>query len=202
MKTIIIGLLTLGNIISANASMLEINSSIEDKLSNAQVEEEKTYFETLGNLFKEGTRPDLSKISNIAWAGRCFRDKKPNDPTNAGYIFRQSRASDVGPIGAKNKTYEAFTYWRTDKSTDFFDDKSMEQVFALEPNLKSFPAKINSNSIEVRILDTNTTSKLKVAGDYLIEELSDPASNDVGPLARDGVGVNVRCYYFIPDISK
>lgn len=33
---------------------------------------EKSSFALLDDLYQAGTRPDPSKISNIAWAGRCF----------------------------------------------------------------------------------------------------------------------------------
>ena len=48
-------------------------------------------------------------------------------------------------------------------------------------------------------LDDPEKSNLKTSGNYLIEEISGPAK-DVGPVGN--VTVSLRCYYFIPDLSK
>lgn len=197
MKKIIIGLVTLGSIVSANATMLEINGPLNVKLSYAQAEEAKTYFETLGDLFTAGIRPDLSKISNIAWAGRCYLSDKPNAPTNAGYIFRQKRSSDIGSIGVSTRTYEAFSYWQKNKAPNYFDDKSLEQVFAEFPDLPATNIKINSNSVETYLSDLK--SELKISGSYLVEELTRLAS-DTGPIGKSNA--YGRCYYFIPEITN
>lgn len=192
MKKLLIGLLAMGAA-SAQASMLEINGSLSAELFSAQVNEEKTYFETLGDLYMAGKRPDLTKISNIAWAGRCFSKNKPNDPTNAGYIFRQ-KVSDVGPIGAESKSYESLSYWQLDEAPNYFDNLSLQQVYALNLRTAAFDAKIKNVSIEIN-LNATSKSNLKVSDSFLIEQISG-TDTGVGP-----IGIGIRCYYFIPDLK-
>jgi hypothetical protein len=196
MKKLFLGILVIGSL-STQASMLEVNGPLDAKLFEAQVNDEKTYFETLGDLFKVGTIPNLSKISNIAWAGRCFLKGKPNEPTNAGYIFRKKTPSDVGPIGASTQSYESLSYWTPNMAPNFYDNLNLEQVYALIPRVSFFDAKIMRDSIQVD-MDATTRSNLKVSGSYLVEEITAPAS-DSGPIGN--VSVALRCYYFIPDLN-
>ena len=196
MKKRLIGLLAIGTL-SAQASMLEVNGPLDATLFEAQVNDEKTHFQTLGDLFKAGKLPDLRKISNIAWAGKCFLRSKQNDPTNAGYIFRQKR-NDAGPIASGHRAYEAFSYWDLNKAPNYFDKMNVEQVFAALPKLskEAVNARVKTDSIEMIL--GSTKSNLKVSENYLIEELSD-TNVDVGPVGKTTVGV--RCYYFIPDLN-
>ncbi len=193
MKKLLIGFLAFGAF-SAQASMLEVNGPLDEKLFEAQVNEEKTYYETLGDLFKTGTLPNFSKISNIAWAGRCFFKKKPNDPHNAGYILRQ-KISDAGPIALNS--YEAFSYWKRHQVPNFFDLMNVEQVFAVMRPTAS-DVRVKSDSVEIS-LGGNDKSNLKVSGNYLVEEVSGPV-NDVGSVGK--VNISARCYYFIPDLNN
>lgn len=194
MKKLLIGILAIGTL-SAQASMLEVNGPLDATLFEAYVDEEKTYFETLGDLFKAGQRPDLKKISNFAWSGRCFYSTAPNEPTNAGYIFRPKR-SDAGPIAVNSKAYEAFSYWHPSKAPNFYDKMDMEEVFAIM-HLEAENVRLKTNSIEIDIV-APAKSNLKISGNYLVEELSRPSS-DVGPIEKTIVGA--RCYYFIPDLN-
>jgi hypothetical protein len=196
MKSLLIGLLTLGTL-SAHASMLQINGPLDAILFEAQVNDEKTHFETLGDLFKAGTLPNLAKISNIAWAGRCFFKNQQNDPSNAGYVFRAKR-SDAGPIAANSKAYEAFSYWKLYKAPNFFDKMNIEEALASVPDVKAKNVRLKTNSIEIDVVAPNK-SNLKVSGNYLVEEISGP-NGDVGPIGESTVAV--RCYYFIPDLNN
>lgn len=198
MKTLLIGLLSISTM-TAQASMLEVNGPLDQSFLEAQVSNEATHFATLGNLFKVGVRPSLTKISNIAWAGRCFLNDKQNEPTNSGYIFRQKRTSDAGPIGATSKSYEAFSYWETQKAPNYFDSMNIEQVFLVLPSIKARDARIKADSIEIDI-DTSSKAKsnLKISGEYLVEEITESES-DTGPIGK-GV-VTIRCYYFIPKLN-
>lgn len=196
MKKLFIGTLALASLLSAHASMLEDNGPLDSKFHDAQLSDEKTYFETLGDLFNAGTRPNLLRISNIAWSGRCFLKRKPNDPTNGGYIFRKKR-SDAGPLSSQVVAYEAFSYWHLSMAPDFFDHMDIEQVFAAVPAATAGDVRLKEDSIEIGLRGQDK-SNLKVSGNYLVEEISGPATN-VGPLAR--FGVEARCYYFIPDLN-
>jgi len=173
------------------------DSPLDSKFFEAEFSQDKSYFETLGDLFSEGTLPNLSKISNIAWAGRCFLKGNPNDPTNAGYVFRPKR-SDAGPIASNSKTYEAFSYWKLSKAPNFFDKMDIEEALASMPNVKAQNVRLKTNSIEIDVI-APAKSNLKVSGNYLVEEISAP-DGDVCPVGK--TTVKVRCYYFIPDLTS
>jgi hypothetical protein len=197
MKKLILGILTIGSL-STQASMLEGNGPLDATLFEAQVNDEKTYFETLGDLFKAGTRPNLLKISNIAWAGRCFSNEAQNDPVNAGYIFRQKR-NDAGPIAGTSKAYEAFSYWKPYKAPNYFDKMDIQEVFTTEPNIKARDAKIKTDSIEIILQNDSVKSTLKLSGNYLVEEISGLVTDGA---SAESVVPGVRCYYFIPDLNN
>jgi hypothetical protein len=190
MNKLILGALTLASL-SAQASMLELNGPLDEALHEAQVNVDSSYFETLGKLFRKGKIPKLSKIMNIAWAGRCFTKAEQNEPTNGGYIFREVKL-DVGPIASTSKVYEAFSYWQLSKAPNFFDQMNLEQVFNSVKNIKSRSAKIKKDSIELD-LEEGVKSNLRISKNYLVEEITSTE--------RTG-GVSARCYFFIPDLKN
>lgn len=198
MKNIFIGTLIAITTFGANASMLEINGPLDEAFFNAEVQEDKTYFETLGGLYSTGRLPDLKKITNIAWAGRCFTKSEQSDPVNGGYIFRVSRSQDVGPLGRDKVSYEAATYWRPNQPTNFFDYLSLNDVYKMITDIKFFNVSLKSDSVEISHI-ANNISSLRLSGSYLVEEIS---SVDVGPLGRAKRSAHLRCYYFIPEISN
>lgn len=195
MKKLLIGLLTLGTL-SLHASTLEVNGPLDAIFFKAQVNDEKTYFEKLGDLFKEGTLPKLAKISNIAWSGRCFSHEEPNTPLNGGYIFRKKRTSDVGPLGQNVNAYEAASYWTLSKAPNHYDNLSIEQILR-ESTRKFSDVRLKADSIEIAV-SASDKSNLKVSGNYLIEEISG-SDRDIDLDGKTTVGV--RCYYFIPDLN-
>lgn len=195
MKRLLAGILAIGSL-TAQSAMLEVNGHLDSEFYQAELSNSQSYYEKLGILFAQGKLPNLSKISNIAWSGRCFSPEKPNDPTNAGYIFRQKNNSDAGPLRQNVKVYEAFTYWKYDQAPNYYDNMSIELVFATHPKIKAHDAKIESNQISINLTD-GETSRLRVSGSYLIEELQDMPVE--GPLGNKTT--YSRCYYFIPDLD-
>jgi hypothetical protein len=147
----------------------------------------KTHYQTLGDAYKTSKRPSISKISHVAWSGRCFARNDQNTPTNAGYVFRKKRASDA---------YEAKSYMMLNAAPNFFDDKSLEYV--LENFRTAVPftrVRILEKSIELK-MDAETVSRLRQSPDYLIEEIIS-TDEDSGPVAKPVV--DMRCYYFIAE---
>lgn len=197
MKGFFLGILVVGSI-SVQASVLKVNGPLEDKFFEAEVTQDKSYYETLGDLFSNGTLPSISKISNIAWSGRCFRKINSNKPLNAGYIIRKKRTVDVGPLDQSAQDYEVFSYWSYGEVPSFFDNMSIKQVFEWNPDLISMDAKINSTQITAK-LSGSGRSNLKISGSYLIEEITE-MNLEAGPLAESSI--EGRCYYFMPDLNK
>lgn len=189
MKRFFIGLITLGTMTTVHASKIEISQN-------------KTYFETLGELFRSGNLPNINKISNIAWAGRCFLAKSPNEPRNAGYIFRKKRVGQVGPIGDTTISYEAASYWSLNNAPDYYDPMNLEEVLAVHQNEIIFKdANTNYNYVEIKLGKIpNNLSQLKVSGQYLVEEIFTRTLGDCCPMERRSV--LARCYYFIPDLNN
>ena len=200
MKKLIIGLLAAGSIVSAGASALDINGPLNVKLSKAQVEEDKSYFETLGDLYKKGSRPNISKLINKAWVGRCFYDTSPNEPLAAGYIFRVNKKStEVGPIA--KLAYEAVAFININ-SPDFYDHMKLNDIIEnLEAGRVTFgAATILPDSIVLpRNADNSSyafSAYIKISDKYLVVEARAPE------IFSDEEEVYARCYYFIPDYKN
>ncbi len=180
----------------------EKNIAMGEKLFNTENREEQNYFDTLGRLFKSGVTPDLNKLIDVAWAGRCFTKGQPSEPVNGGYMFRVAQQPDVGPLGSERKQqYEAVTYWNPGKLTDYYDSMdTSEALSALNDTDKFYKIEQNANAIEFSHTENGKT-RLRLSGEYLVEEISGKEGKDVGPLDPPKYTAYIRCYYFIPEIA-
>jgi hypothetical protein len=199
MKKISIGLMLFASL-AANAA---VNGPLDAVLSESEVQENQTYFDTLGDLFNRGTLPQLNSIKNIAWSGRCFTSNEPSKPINGGYIFRIARDGDVGPLGRNNVHFEASSYWKISEATNYFDSMTVMDVQRAIKNLTFNPVTVRNNSIEIP-QSQSETSALRLSGEYLVEEIfSIDQTSDVGPLGpAPERNAGIRCYYFIPEIAR
>ena len=182
MKLIIVMLLTLGSTFTASASSpVEINGPLDQKFFNAEVNEEKSFFDTLGELYQQGSVPDISKLLNVAWSGRCFKASAPSTPINSGYQMRVMKLPDVGPIGSDTKKFEAATYWDLNKAPNFFDGMPKSEVVNY----------VKVNFTEVKIVNKSLSfsdSSFRMSNKYIVEELG------------SGTKPSARCYYFLPEV--
>jgi hypothetical protein len=194
MKKLLIGLLTLGTI-STHASMLEINGPLDGKFFEEEVSQGKSYFDTLGDMFSKGTRPEPTKLKDVLWAGRCFFASKPNEPTNTGYIFREtdSNSEDVGPIGNMN-IYEARGFYKSRSAPNYYDTLTLEEAMK-EMHLKFLKISITQTSLVSE--DSNSFQVVKQSGKYLVLEVKEKLA--VGYEAS--ANISCRCYYFIPGLN-
>ena len=146
-----------------------------------------TYFDQLKELYDAGKKPDIAKVVNKMWAGRCFRNSSPDAPINSGYVVRIADAGDVGPI-AHDDQYEAKTFWDLNKPANYFDSFTFEQGVNLPVQNSTFSllSTDNANYFELKEKD----SFLKASGKYLVEKIaSTDSSQDIA----------ILCYYFIPE---
>lgn len=189
MKKLLIGLLVIGSL-SAQATMLETNGPLDEKLFELEMSEDKTYFETLGDLYENGVRPDITKLVNIAFAGRCFSSQS-SYPRNAGILFRQQKHTDVGPIGNnRGPVYEGVAYTNYSLDPSYYDHFSFEQL--VKPKTKFVEVKKKATYLELKNGEDGVL-RLRFAGKYLIQNSVDfPES---GTLGKERI--YSRCYYFI-----
>lgn len=185
----ILTLISLVALSATSASALTIN----EKLETNSVENNVSYYDTLGELFAKGTLPKLASISNIAWSGRCFTHDQPSEPINAGYMFRKTKTptSDVGPIaGTRTVSYEATSYWSRGSAPSYYDEMSVKQVMDSQ-KVTFFPVLINNSSIQISMTNGQEiiASSLRMSGEYLVEEL------------LNNMNQGIRCYYFIPKLQ-
>ena len=137
-------------------------------------------FTKLSTLFKVGSAPDLSKISNLAWSGRCYSEGNTNTAINGVYIIRPS-INDNGPLGPQ--AYEAATYFNDKFNANKFDHKSVRKITSFKGiNFNSASEVQNEITTDMGSL----TSHLRTSGKYLINEFT------------HWEYVLYRCYYFIP----
>jgi hypothetical protein len=198
MKKIITGILVCFSAISfAN---VEVNGPLDTKMFNKEVNESKSYYETLGEMFQSGSKPEASKLLGVMWSGRCFTSESEYEPVNGAYHFKRKSNQDVGPLGDANISYEASSIWKRSASPSYFDDKDISQ-FTRKTYYRVFDSE-NSVAIKYSSGDMTGISKLKFSGKYLVEEVSETKS-DVGPLGDgDNFKTTIRCYYFIPEYSR
>jgi hypothetical protein len=194
MKLFLLGILVLGFLSTANASA-------NPESNDANFNEEKNHFETIGDMMKAGTTPNPKKISYVGWSGRCFKERKPNEPITAGVIFRMDN-SDVGPhLKAK---YQVFGYTVINVPANFFADKTYSQITSInfwkeslgtDSRLKT-QSDLENSFIAVSIKDGalatrssyGVASSFKVSGKYLVSEIS--LGSQTEPY------IYQRCYFY------
>jgi hypothetical protein len=174
--------------ILVTAIMLSFSAfaSMEEKLFYSQVNENKTYFETLGDMFEAGTKPEIKDMIKLAWSGRCFLADNQDAPTNAGLMFREVALPDAGPIGNGIKKYEGSSYWSRNLAADYYDNLTVEQIQKLH-KLSYYAVAVDG--VEAVLKFDKTVSQLRMSGAYIIERLSEPDS-------AGGMKNFARCYYF------
>jgi hypothetical protein len=195
MKNLLLVLMALGSF-STQASTFEMNGPLDEFLFSKEINETKSYFEILGNLYEHGTLPDVSKISNIAHSGRCFESTSPNEPTNVGLIVREKKPADVGPIGNNAaQMYEAFAYRNASEAPNYYDFLSIEQL--LKPGTKFYELKKLPTYLELR-QSQEVITRLKVSDKYIV---LDAIKTFIDGSQPSGITNSIsRCYFFIPGI--
>lgn len=141
MKRLMIGVLALGAMVSAQASSGPM---------------EGASFEVLKDILLQGVqKPKLDKVKDIAWSGRCFYDHNPKVAVNAGFYIKK-----------QNGFYEAFGYQEPRGKEDFFDNMNLKDVAEWNPRLTS--AEVDKSFFAVD--KANGFSSFEQSGEYLIEE--------------------------------
>lgn len=195
MKKILIGLLVFGSITSFASDKL--NGPLDTEMFTNEVNENKSYYETLGEMFKNGSKPSSSKLLDVLWSGRCFYKETPYKPRNKAYHFRKKSNQDVGPLGNGVVSFEAIGVYRRNKSPNYFDSMNISKFNKKSAHLSYDKVFDLDNSFSIKYGDI--LSKLRFSGKYLVEEIFTTTS-DVGPLS-EGYEILRRCYYFIPEYA-
>lgn len=154
---------------------------------------QQSYYEILGEMYQNGSKPDASKLLNNLWSGRCFKKDFPYEPVNGAYHLRKKSDDEIGPIAGNSANYEAASVWMLSEEPDYFDDKET-WVFSLVPHFTVFDYE---DSITFK--DENMMSRLRSNGEYLIDEII--IEKRIGPLFAESNPL-ARCYYFIPEYNS
>lgn len=167
MKKLLSGLVLLTSFTAFSAQANESNSSYSDP----------SYFDILGDMYDEGTVPDISELVGVVRTGRCFSRSYPSTPKGAAMtIFRSPE--DVGPVGDLYPKY-GFRY-KTSSYSDTYDD--LEEI--------SFPYATAHRYIPESAYAYNSSYdysiNFTVNDDYIIQEYT--YNNEV----------TERCYYYNP----
>ena len=131
-------------------------------------------YEILGKLYKDGNLPTVEKLAGRALKGRCFYPDSPDTAEAATYIV----------LNADNKSYKATFLVQKEGPENYYDDKSLEDIYALYPDLYFELMEITPETVGVP--GEGYYSSLKRMGSYLIEELYTDSNSR-------------RCYYFLID---
>jgi hypothetical protein len=195
MKKLLFGLIALGSIF-AQASTIEMSSTPDEDLFREKTNDSKSYFDILGELYEQGTLPDILKISNKAWSGRCFDSTTPNEPTNAGLIVRNKKPADVGPIRTNEvQMFEALAYRNHLKVPNYYDNFTIDQL--IKPgtpffDLNFLPTHLEFKQFQKLVFHIRASDKyIVIKGIEVLNEASQPSEITNSPF---------RCYFFIPGI--
>jgi hypothetical protein len=167
MKKVMVGILALVVMTAAQAS----NGPME-----------AANFESLTNILLQGVKkPTAAKVINIAFSGRCFSSRTPNQADNAGVFFKQTKG-----------LLTAYRYNEPRGNEDFFDDMNVKDVIAWDPTIPGFDASDDFFAIK----NPTGFSSFEQFGKYLVEEVI-TFQKIPGRLANRWVVTDV-CYYFNP----
>lgn len=189
MKMIMTSLL-LALSLNSYANYLEVNGPLDQMLFEEAVNENKTYYETISDLFTQGSSPEISKIKDKLWSGRCFFANQPDVPANAAYYIKAAVSPDVGPIGNGKVSYEAATFWKKDAPANYYDTMTLKDAMTAQTGITFREVKISNGSLSIKLNGTDS-SILKASGDYLVEQVTGP----------DTAQKDIFCYYFTSKVK-
>ena len=179
MKKLLIGLFAFGSVLSfANTKM---NGPIDPNLYLAEVNQNKSYYETIEEMYQKGEKPNLSKINGVFWPGRCFFQKYPYKPFNAAFHLKRKRNTAHGPLGGV--VYEAVSVMDPSKPPHYFDSKD---VSVLKSNTY-YEVGTEGPSLSIRYEEVYQT-EIKVFEEYLVERVSAKENGQYR--------IGLMCYYF------
>jgi hypothetical protein len=142
-----------------------------------------TYLEKLGELFNQGTQPNLEILADTLWIGRCFLSNSPNTAKGGAYLIR------------KMDSYESLAAVSPHLSREDYFDKHTLSRFMKDAvdNRLSFLKMILTPDSSLAIDENGRTFELKISGEFLV--LEGRASPKAGPIGGPDE-MFVRCYYF------
>lgn len=159
------------------------------KLSVKPLSVKKSYYDKVDEYFSKGSVPQIDKIADMPWPGRCFTADKPNEPINAFLIIGSKKAPDIGPIESDKKMYIGTTITNDNKASNYFDNLSLEEIIrssdAIHYNYKNMT--VSEDAIEV-----SNYSKIRKFENYLVEAIG------TNP---NGKGFRL-CYFFKPECKN
>lgn len=157
---------------------------------NSHAQSGNSYFESLDTLYSEGTLPQVEKISNVLWHGRCFEPSKPNTPFSAALVFPRK----------ENGSYQYQSFGGPHTPATHFD---YETFHSLVDQYKDYEntwgdLRVNKDYLEGGEYDVFggfSKSNFRMAGDYIISKrFSAEIDESFGPLKL--YRLNAICYHF------
>ena len=153
---------------------------------------EVSYFQEVRSLFSKGSVPDMEKLIDKNWIGRCFDSESPDRPVAAAVIFK-AKGNDAGPISSSRKKYSASAMVFPEAAPNYYDSRpDVIKKTATADNFTSVTLK--RDLVEVTH-STTLRHQYRISGSYLVEESSVRTSLNY-------YGVIASCYYFIPGYSE
>lgn len=176
-------------------SIVSSNTFASDLGALENTNDGKTYFQVLEDMYNKGTKPDLKKISNIAWSGRCVAQDLPNEAFGGiGWAIR-TKEDDIGPILSKIPNYEIFEHYNGGKPAAFdnssFSELTKQSLY--EHHFKDIEIKNSFLAFEEVFTNNYTTSQeFRMAGDYIVSQLK----TNIHQVNLEKEEINIRCYFF------
>ncbi len=144
-----------------------------------ETSDQQTKFEMLGDLFQKASKPDLKKIENLAWSGRCFNGFEPDSPYGGVYILTKTATG----------TYKGGGYASYTEASNYFDDKTFDQIYKFFNSSQILQLNtIKSDATSFYTLDEiKLKITIKMSGKFLLSEFRGENESEEDVL---------RCYYF------
>lgn len=151
----------------------------------------KTYFETLKDLYDQGSLPDLPKLADTFWSGRCFDAKNPE-------VLKQGFALHIR-YNKITAAYEILTIMGGHEPAQFDGFTREAFVAAFKPFESKYP-RANIENRTVWTAESQNVLAHRASGKYLVLAASTYSKD--GPIGgNEGLEVLKRCYFFIPGLK-
>lgn len=178
--------------IISNAVFGNNNQEMAHKLLENNRLENKSYYETLGELFESGHKPSIEKHLDVFRSGRCFLNYDPNTPMNGAFMYRKWFPNP-------KVQYYATINIQKNKPANYFDIFYFDEFWIQHQDSISFQPVKNAEREHV-VTFGNYQGRIREWGDYIIEEFAViKEGGDLGPIGNNTLEPWLRCYFFISE---
>jgi hypothetical protein len=147
----------------------------------------ETYFEEIGNLFNNGTKPDLEQLKDKFYVGNCFTEKNP-DTAIQSCVPIISEEKELGSLGKNRFRGTLFTASREEVSCSrYFKAKYLSRIKLSEDSVSVLiDGHMKMRTLaESFVIDLEFSDHTNTLTDYVEAFLKLPGDNSKFPVKED-----------------